>query len=120
MDSTTGEVDIFSKESLQLTFELLRKSNPQLALTVRNIAGGEPLLREDADDLFRVDLNSSDVRKVVEELMCFTNPDAVDVNNPSINILARSLMQDWLLLAHQLIAQMPLNNDFNSPNLPLG
>lgn len=112
MDAS-NEVDVFSRGSIQMTFELLRKSNPRLALAVRNIAGGEPLPK-DFDDLlddkntdhFRVALDSKDVREVVEELMSFTQPDAVDIHNPGVNIMARTLMQDWLLLAHQMVAQL--------------
>lgn len=108
-----------------MTFELLRKSNPRLALTVRNIAGGEPLPRPDDElvdknnDHFRVDMDASDVRAVVEELMTFTHPDAVDVRNPGINIMARTLMQDWLLLAHQMVASVPDTNPPTSPNPPI-
>jgi len=33
---------IFSRGSLKLTFDLIRKKNPQLALTIRNISNGIP------------------------------------------------------------------------------
>ena len=109
----SNEVDVFSRGSIQITFELLRKRNPRLALAVRNIAGGEPLakgydkLLDDKDtDHFRVELDSYNVREVVEELMTFTYPDAVDRQNPGVNIMARTLMQDWLLLAHQMVANL--------------
>jgi tRNA(Ile)-lysidine synthase TilS/MesJ len=112
MDAS-NEVDVFSRGSIQMTFELLRKSNPRLALAVRNIAGGEPLSKNFDDllddknsDHFRVEMDSKEVREVVEELMFFTHPDAVDINNPSVNILARTLMQDWLLLAHQMVVKL--------------
>lgn len=111
-----------------MTFELLRKRNPSLALTVRNITGGEPLPK-DYDDLlddkntdhFRVEMDSEDIRAVVEELMSYTHPDAVDVHNPGVNIMARTLMQDWLLLAHQMVAELKGNlppTDPTSPSLP--
>jgi hypothetical protein len=111
MDAS-NEVDVFSRGSIQMTFELLRKSNPRLALAVRNIAGGEPLSKDFDDplndknsDYFRVEMDSKEVREVVEELMSFTHPDAVDINNPGVNIMARTLMQDWLLLAHQMVVR---------------
>lgn len=128
MDSGNA-VDVFSRGSLQMTFELLRKRNPSLALTVRNITGGEPLPK-DYDDLlddkntdhFRVVMDSKDIREVVEELMSFTHPDAVDVHNPGVNIMARTLMQDWLLLAHQVVAELKENTsdtaNATSPNHP--
>jgi hypothetical protein len=112
----TGEVDVFSRGSLLLTFELLRKSQPALALKVRNITGEEPLPREVGDpedknsDHFRVRLDCADARAVVQTLMEFTHPDAVDVRNPGINILARTLMQDWLLFAHQQISRLPVDD----------
>lgn len=115
------DVAIFSRASLLLTFDLLRSSAPRLALEVRNITGGEPLsgdeIRVTGDDeiedknadSFRVELELEKVRAVVQELMEFTKPERVDINNPEINIMARALMQDWLILAHFLIAQEPLN-----------
>ena len=108
------DVSLFSRASLQLTFDLLRKNHPQLALEVRNITGGTPHSRDpDAGDdrngdNFRVDLPSQRVREVVQGLMEFTQPDAVDICNPEINIMARTLMQDWLILAHKLVASQPL------------
>lgn len=127
MDAS-NEVDVFSRGSIQMTFELLRKRNPRLALTVRNIAGGEPLPK-DFDDLlddkntdhFRVEMDSKEVSEVVEELMSFTHPDAVDIHNPGINIMARTLMQDWLLLAHQMVVNLVDDSsaiDAMSPNHP--
>lgn len=114
---------IFSRASLLLTFDLLRNSAPRLALEVRNITGGEPLPRDivatDSDfadddkngDSFRVELELEKVRAIVQELMEFTKPERVDINNPEINIMARALMQDWLILAHRLVAIEPLNKD---------
>jgi hypothetical protein len=124
MDAS-NEVDVFSRGSIQMTFELLRKRNPRLALAVRNIAGGEPLVK-DYDELlddkntdhFRVELDSCDVREVVEELMTFTHPDAVDIHNPGVNIMARTLMQDWLLLAHQMVANLTGDDLAISPMSP--
>lgn len=114
------DVSVFSRASLQLTFDLLRKKTPQLALDVRNITGGDPLPRapEDDDDKngdnFRVEMDLVKVRTVVQGLMEFTQPDAVDIKNPEINIMARALMQDWLILAHHLVSTQPLNPDLKS------
>lgn len=49
MDAS-NEVDVFSRGSIQMTFELLWKSSPRLALAMRNIAGGERASK-DFDDL---------------------------------------------------------------------
>lgn len=120
----TGEVDIFSKGCLQLTFELLRHKSPELALTVRNVSQGKPTPTEFDDEVdgpshyFRVNLPANQVSAIIEELMSFTHPEAVDIQNPSINIMARSLMQDWLLLAQQISPGMSVEGDFMSPIRP--
>ena len=44
-DNST-DPDIFSRGGLKLTYELTRKENPQLALDVRNIIGGETPARQ--------------------------------------------------------------------------
>lgn len=122
---TSNEVDVFSRGCIQMTFKLLRNSNPRLALAVRNIAGGESLpkdfdalLDDKNTDHFRVVMDSKDVREVVEELMSFTHPDAVDIHNPGVNIMARTLMQDWLLLAHQMVAQLTYEGPATSSMSP--
>jgi hypothetical protein len=121
----TGEVDIFSKGCLQLTFELLRHRSPELALTVRNISLGEPTPTEFDDEVdgpshyFRVGLDTAQVSAIIADLMSFTQPEAVDIQNPSVNIMARSLMQDWLLLAQQVAPGMSVERDFMLPSLPL-
>jgi hypothetical protein len=120
----TGEVDIFSKGCLQLTFELLRHKSPELALTVRNITLGDPTPTEFDDEVdgpshyFRVTLANKQVSAIIEELMSFTQPEAVDIQNPSINIMARSLMQDWLMLAQQVSPSMSIDDAFMSPIHP--
>ncbi len=120
----TGEVDIFSKGCLQLTFELLRHKSPELALTVRNIVLGEPTPTEFDDEVdgpshyFTVRLSPKQINTIIEELMSFTHPDAVDIQNPSINIMARSLMQDWLLLAQDVSPSMAVDYDFRLPTPP--
>ncbi len=44
-----SDADVFSRGSLKLSYDLLRASNPALALQVRNIVSGEPLPKEGAD-----------------------------------------------------------------------
>ena len=109
------QADVFSRASLLMTFDLLRKRRPELALHVRNIVGGEPLPPEhDEDsgdsngDRFRVKLEPNQIRQVIRGLMEFTVPEAVDLRNPEMNIMARALMQDWLLLAHRSAAFTPI------------
>ena len=37
------DASIFSRGSLKLTFELIRKTNPSLALAIRNLTAKEPV-----------------------------------------------------------------------------
>lgn len=115
------QADVFSRASLLMTFDLLRKRRPQLALDVRNIIGGEPLppvhdegrdatLGDMNGDCFRVRLTSAQIRQIIHGLMEFTVPEAVDLRNPEMNIMARALMQDWLLLAHRSSAFIPIED----------
>ncbi len=66
--------DVFSRGALQLTYTLLRKKDAQLALTIRNITGGYPQSKQPSqnnnqyNDYFRVDIDSLQVRAVVENL----------------------------------------------------
>ena len=109
-----SQPEIFSRASLLMTFDLLRRKKPQLALDVRNIAGGEPVYHGDDGDrnseCYRVELSSQQLGEIVQGLMEFTTPDAVDLKNPEINIMARALMQDWLLLAHRSVANDPIED----------
>jgi len=108
-----SQPEVFSRASLLMTFDLLRKKKPQLALDVRNIAGGDPVYHGDDGDrnseCFRVELTAQQLREIVQGLMEFTYPEAVDLKNPEINIMARALMQDWLLLAHRSVANDPID-----------
>lgn len=111
------QADVFSRASLLMTFDLLRKRRPQLALDVRNIIGGEPLPPERHEELgdvnghcFRVKLTPAQIREIIHGLMEFTVPEAVDLRNPEMNIMARALMQDWLLLAHRSSAFIPITD----------
>jgi hypothetical protein len=91
--------NIFSRGSLKLTYDLIRKDNAQLALSVRNIIGGEPLPKtiEEMDnknsDHFKVELDSFQVRTIVEIIMRQTE------NDGGMAIMAKSLTQDWVALA---------------------
>jgi hypothetical protein len=104
-------VDVFSRGSLKLTYDALRKINPMLALQVRNIIQGEPLAKPEHDtsnrhaDYFNVELDSFQVRAVVEGLMTCAD----DEENRGLAIMAKSLQQDWINLAHKMIEDLPKN-----------
>ncbi|MBL4795066.1 MAG: hypothetical protein JKY24_06115 [Pseudomonadales bacterium] len=101
------EPDVFSRGGLKLTYDLIRKKNARLALDLLNILGGEPIPKEPDDvdnkhsDEFRVDLDSFQVRAVVEALMEYQEAD------PGVAIMAKTLIEDWTALAHKMVAELP-------------
>ncbi len=104
--------DIFSRGGLKLTYDLIRQDNAQLALDVRNIIGGRPLPNDSSlrdiknADHFRVDLDSLQVRAIVEALMQqLQGGEAGD--NPGIANRAKSLLEDWIVLAKKMIEELP-------------
>jgi len=117
-DSATFDVndpDVFSRGSLKLTYDLIRKRTPQLALKVRNIIGGEPLSSASSQtenkhaDYFRVCLGSFEVRSVVEGLMEQQQSGLGGAQPTGMAVLAASLIDEWLALARQMFAELPDN-----------
>lgn len=110
---TISDPDVFSRGSLKLTYDMVRSKNAQLALTVRNITGGEPLPRQDQDsdskyaDYFRVELDSFQVRAIVEALMEQVQESAQRPDNPGAMIVAKTLIDEWLALARKMFAELP-------------
>ena len=103
----SSNLDVFSRGSLKLTYDLIRKDNAQLALIVRNIIGGEPLPKAPSEvgnknsDHFKVALDSFQVRTIVEIIMGQADHDA------GMAIMAKSLTQDWVALARKMIEELP-------------
>lgn len=101
--------DVFSRGSLKLTYDVLRPINPMLALQVRNISQGQPLPKPKGEednqhsDYFLVTLDSFQVRAVVEGLVSCAEND----ENKGMAIMAKSLQQDWINLAHKMISELP-------------
>lgn len=108
-----AEVDIFSRGSLQLTFDLIRKVDPSLALQVRNIVSGEPLPRLESGldtknaDHFRVGLDSFQIRAIVEGLVSQSREPSNKTKNPGMAVVATALIDDWIKLAHKMVAELP-------------
>jgi len=108
-----SDADVFSRGSLKLSYDLLRASNPALALQVRNIISGEPLPKEGADsdnknsDHFRVTLDSFQVRAVVEGLMTYNQNEILAKQQPGLAVMAKALMEDWIVLAKKMISELP-------------
>lgn len=97
---------VFSRGSIQLTYDLLRPINPQLALTVRNLIHEAPVVgRSDNKNAehFQVDLDSFDVRSIVESISAYLeNPK--NKMNQGMLIMAKALLEDWIALASQMLA----------------
>lgn len=102
-----------------MTYNLIRKVNPQLALDVRNIANGDVFdcKEKGADgeesegegsknnpnaDYFVVTLDSFKVRAVVEALVKASNSQDMGAA-----IMTKALVEDWLALARKMVADMP-------------
>ncbi len=102
---------IFSRGSLKLTYDLLRKSNPALALIIRNITSSEPLAKLEGDvdnpltDCFLIELDSFQVRAVVEGLVSHSKKEGQELSGMSI--VAQALVEDWVVLASAMIAELP-------------
>ncbi len=107
-----SDAEVFSRGSLKLTFDLLRKKNPQLALQVRNIMGNEPLERENNENdnpnahHFVVTLDSYQLRAIVEGLMEFNQSEISAPEESGLAIMAKTLMEDWIVLAHKMVSQI--------------
>ena len=104
---------IFSRGSLKLTYDLIRPGNAQLALTVRNIIGGHAMPKDESQkdnphsDHFRVELDSFQVRYIVEGLVEQLQKGAMSDTNPGQVIVAKALIEDWTALARKMIAELP-------------
>ncbi len=98
---------IFSRGSLKLTYELLRKRQPSLALVVRNITSLSPLPKLEGDvddaitDCFLVDLEAAQVRAVVEGLVKRSQLNTIE--DAGHKACAIALIEDWLALANEMI-----------------
>lgn len=110
------DADVFSRGSLKLTYDLLRKQNPSLALEVRNISQGVTIDNCDTDhtkntDHFRVFLEPLQVRAIVEGLMSYSQINLAQSQEAGLAIMAKALLQDWLALAQKMMADLsPTHN----------
>lgn len=102
--------NVFNRGSLMHTFDLIRKKEPELALIVRNITGGTPIPKTEEQpdnkhtDFFEVTLDSFQVRAVVEALMEYSQTADQETGSA---VVARTLLEDWIKLAHQMISELP-------------
>jgi hypothetical protein len=114
-DFKVSDSYVFSRGSLKLTYDLLRQSNPALALQVRNIVSGEALPKADANegnensDHFKVTLDSFQVRAVVEGLMQYNQDELLAKKQPGLAVMAKALMDDWIVLARKMVSELPVD-----------
>lgn len=101
---------VFSRGSLKLTYDLLRNANPSLALVIRNITSLSPLPKLEGDvenvitDCFLVDIDSLQVRAVVEGLIKRSQLNSVE--DAGTRVVAMALIEDWLALANEMIYEL--------------
>jgi len=114
------DADVFSRGSLKLTYDLLRKQSPTLALQVRNISHGvtinfDVLSNTNTNtntntnkntDHFRVNLEPLQVRAIVEGLMSYSQINLAGSQEAGLAIMAKALLQDWLALAEKMMTEL--------------
>jgi len=123
-NSTTKPADIFNRSVLDMSFTLLRKKDPTLALLVRNILFNVAVSKSENSpdnknaDLFKVNLDSHQVRAIVENLneILGESQKLDPTKNTSIfrPVLIESIVKEWLSLATLLYDK--LKNDTNQAN----
>ena len=100
---------LFSRASLDMSYNLLRKKEPQLALTIRNILFSQPVEKNPDQpdnkntDRFLVELDTFAVRKIVETLMDVLNESSESHTEDNTSlfrpVLIESIMSEWTALA---------------------
>lgn len=111
----------FSRASLDMSYNLLRKKEPQLALTIRNILFQPPLEkksnqpRNKNSDTFNVSLDTLQVRKIVETLMIILNEStkAHTKDNTSLfrPAVIQAMISEWTVLAKSMLDEYQQNQD---------
>ena len=82
-------------------------------MNVRNIIGSEPVPKKESDNdnkrsnHYRVNLDSFQVRAIVEGLMEQAQGAIEGNNNPGLAIMAKTLIEDWKALARKMIDELP-------------
>ena len=119
MDKSPLSDKTFSRASLDISYNLLRKVEPQLALTIRNILFQEPLEKRPEQaknkntDLFEVSLDTLQIRKIVEALMEILNQSSQthDEDNTSLfrPVIIQSIINEWTVLAKNMFDEYQKN-----------
>ncbi|HEY3699782.1 MAG TPA: hypothetical protein VGK97_10650 [Spongiibacteraceae bacterium] len=103
-DSPDTNRDLFNRGTLELTFKMLRKKYPALALQLQNaLVGIFP--RDDYHTAFtavELPLNAQTIGQIAQALLALSE-ELLAAGSQQRNDLAivRSLMLDWLMLARE-------------------
>ena len=99
-ESSRIHAEVFSRGSLQMTYTLLRRRNPSLALSVRNVLGEEPVaeVSSQKQELYRVTLKDEAVGDVVRELIATLAEASTNELDKGQIVMARSLLAEWFAL----------------------
>lgn len=103
-----SDSDQFTRESLEFTYELLRHSNPRLALEIRNLALASHSCVDESNEgdsneenvlaTIRVDFDGEKVHEIVKGLKeSYAEISADDEQVERV----RLVVQDWILLAQK-------------------
>ncbi|RRJ83402.1 hypothetical protein [Aestuariirhabdus litorea] len=95
---------IFSESALRLTFKVLRKPRPRLALRIQNILNGVSVPRptgegcESLSEHFRVQLSAEELELVVS---CLAKAGGWGSGTcPGQQVMLKALLEDWRRLAN--------------------
>lgn len=95
--------DLFNRATLELTFKMLRKRQPSLALHIQNaLVSVYP--RNDYHTAFtaaELPLSASTITRIAQALFVLSEELLASNNQRSELVIVRSLLLDWLMLAHE-------------------
>lgn len=121
MDNSTPQKNVFSRASLDISYNLLRNKEPQLALTIRNILFQTPVKKQPDQidnknsDSFLVSLDTFQIRKVVETLMQILNESSKTHNDDNTSlfrpVIIQSIVNEWTVLAKNMFDEYQQNKD---------
>ena len=103
VDSLGNYRDLFNRSTLELTFKMLRRQRPTLALEIQNaLVTAYP--RDDyhtALTAAELPLSANTIKEIINALSALSN-ELLAAGSTQRNELTivRSLMLDWLMLAH--------------------
>ena len=76
-----------TKGALEMTFNILKKRHPSLALTVRNILEGS----RDNRESFLITLSQQEIANVVSSI----ETDIEEISDLGMKVVATALLEDW-------------------------